>query len=1458
MKQSLLKWLLYSAVLLLFPFGNTWAQGETCGAAAPIAMGAACVNTPFDMTAFAGTGIAAPACGASNRDGWWSFTTGPTTQSVTINETSTRPHAVALYSACNAGGFMGCGTATANNQATVAVNVSPNTTYYVRVLRTNAGANSWTGNVCVVGSNIALIPGCLTASNGQYPANPAYVPTCNGVANAIATDCWAGEWSRVSVTNGTSYTFSSSVATDFLTISNNGGTTVLASGTGSVVWVADITGNVRFYTHTNAACGEQNVNRDRRVQCGVVQPPPANDNCAGAIPLTPGTTCTPVNGDVSSATQSMAGCTGTADDDVWYSFMATSATHSVSVDGSTVFDAVVEAFSGGCGGLVSLSCTDNTVDDEVEEITLTGLTIGQTYYIRVYDYYSGAPPTTTFTICVTVPPANDNCANAVALNVNPINTCPGLGTAGTTSGATDEGIPEPTCDNFGGFQDVWYSFNSGPNTDLAFNISLGSAQNVGIEFFTACGAPMVGLSSDCDFEAWNAPLPIVSGFTPNTNYRFRIFTNTDFETAGTFNVCISQVPPPPANDNICGSLPLTVGTTTTPSYTAATNVNATDGTQGFGICSFGDFANDVWFTAVVPNTGNVVVAINPGSTLDDLLGEIYTSSNNTCTGLLTSVACNDDDGQDARPFVYAGGLTPGTNVFIRISAYDATDPQGTFGIAVTDAIHWTGTTSTNPTVVTNWLGNPEIVDATTDVRIFNVPNTLTATANFNVLDVYMNDNATVISNGGNFRVNGNLHGGTFGNAANFNAVGNNNVLLLSNTGIVDGYINAQRIRINGSYTITGGSNHLNVSSALITGAAGSLTTNGNVTLLSNISGTAYLDNFTNGGTVTGSINVQRYNPIGVTGYRQLGTPVAMPNISGVNGFTVSGIPGFVIPLPTCDPNYVASNSPYGSWVQLVENAAPQFNCSQSLFQVLTGGGMTNGRGYYMDATGGSTFTFTGTPNTGAVSFGLTHANTAISNGWNMVSNPYPSPLAWEMANVPAGVDAIGKIWVTSGTYTGTFQDIDPSAGGTQSIAIGQAFQVRVSTPGGSVPFAVDNTDRTVTAPTYLFAGNDPMTLNIDILGNGFADMGKVRFIDGATPAMDAMFDSPKMLGNANQPMVYSIWGGKNYSTNSYEELDEVYALPLGVKIATTGQHTLAFSNISEFPSSALIYLEDTENGTVQDIRTNDTYNFTETAGTIDDRFILRFYPPVEKNVTDATCETPGEVVLTEDSPSNWAYVLENAQNTTVSQGTLDVTQTITNLPAGTYTLTLTHQTSGYVAVEMVEITGAQAVLAQAQASVAQVEAGQEVQFTANTQNATSWNWNFGDGNTSTDQNPIHIYNAAGEYQITLVATNGTCEAESQVTVSAYSTASIEDNVTNAGVKMWNDNTTVYIKFEEEWTDKATFTLYDISGKKILQQVLNKANGTQLIDCGILAAGTYTAELSSKAKTVSRKTMMGIK
>ncbi|MDD2614489.1 MAG: PGF-pre-PGF domain-containing protein [Methanosarcina sp.] len=64
-----------------------------------------------------------------------------------------------------------------------------------------------------------------------------------------------------------------------------------------------------------------------------------------------------------------------------------------------------------------------------------------------------------------------------------------------------------------------------------------------------------------------------------------------------------------------------------------------------------------------------------------------------------------------------------------------------------------------------------------------------------------------------------------------------------------------------------------------------------------------------------------------------------------------------------------------------------------------------------------------------------------------------------------------------------------------------------------------------------------------------------------------------------------------------------------------------------------------------------------------------------------------------------------------------------------------------------------------------------VQFTDLSKNTTSKNWDFGDGTTSTDQNPMHIYSTVGIYTVSLTATNENGTASKTATVTVMESSS---------------------------------------------------------------------------------------
>ena len=136
---------------------------------------------------------------------------------------------------------------------------------------------------------------------------------------------------------------------------------------------------------------------------------PANDECEAATVLAPGTNCVGTPFTTTGATQTLepilcADFTSENALDVFFSFQATATTMTIGVIGFNAADAMVELLEGTCGSLSSLACADatfpGTADETTsEELIQSGLAIGTTYFVRVYDWGHNSADH-NFEICV--------------------------------------------------------------------------------------------------------------------------------------------------------------------------------------------------------------------------------------------------------------------------------------------------------------------------------------------------------------------------------------------------------------------------------------------------------------------------------------------------------------------------------------------------------------------------------------------------------------------------------------------------------------------------------------------------------------------------------------------------------------------------------------------------------------------------------------------------------------------------------------------------------------------------------------------------------------------------------------------------------------------------------------------------------------------------------------------------
>jgi hypothetical protein len=263
-------------------------------------------------------------------------------------------------------------------------------------------------------------------------------------------------------------------------------------------------------------------------------PPPANDDCGNAVSLTENATCQTTAGTLSGATNSnVSPCTGTADDDVWYSFIAADTVAKIEVMGHGQNDPVIEVFDG-CGG-TSLNCF-NASGGNSESGLARQLTIGNTYYFRVYSYGTSLLDSSDFDVCVLDVqfPANDDCAGAI--QITPANSewecLPNTMVVTDLATASAEAI---SCSSSNYFDDVWYSFvaNNTTMTVMAWGLSTDIVSTgIGYALYDGCG----GTELFCQ----NPPFPntryTYTNFTIGNTYYLRTFTaNTGI--TGSYYLC---------------------------------------------------------------------------------------------------------------------------------------------------------------------------------------------------------------------------------------------------------------------------------------------------------------------------------------------------------------------------------------------------------------------------------------------------------------------------------------------------------------------------------------------------------------------------------------------------------------------------------------------------------------------------------------------------------------------------------------------------------------------------------------------------------------------------------------------------------------------------------------------------------------------------------------------------------
>ncbi|HVI47043.1 MAG TPA: hypothetical protein VM802_19355 [Chitinophaga sp.] len=513
---------------------------------------------------------------------------------------------------------------------------------------------------------------------------------------------------------------------------------------------------------------------------------------------------------------------------------------------------------------------------------------------------------------------------------------------------------------------------------------------------------------------------------------------------------------------------------------------------------------------------------------------------------------------------------------------------------------WTGAVSTNWYVTGNWSTGIVPVN-TTNVTIptglLNYPLISTGTAVAN--NVTIQTGATVTVTGAVFRIGGVITGPGIIIAAAGTVEMNGTAAQTIPAGIFSSNT-IQNFTANNTNGITL-SGTLNLSGILKV-ATGQLNTGGLLTLLSTATQTALIDG-SGAGQVSGNVSMQRYLP-DAFGYRYFSSPF---QASTVNEFADD------INLNATFPSFYRydENKVSTGWVTYTNPA----------------GTLVPMQGYaaQMGATHRvATVSITGAVNNQVITaVAPTNHNQPYTLGFNLVGNPYPSPVDWDAASGWSRTNIDNAVYYfnpgATDQYTGTYSTYingvssDGVAGNV--IASMQGFFIHVT--NGTFPvtgaLSVNNNAR-VNTLTPVFH-RVPQTTPMLRMSAAFADEGQtpdplvIYFDDAATAHFEKQADAWKLMNtDPTVPNIYALADDSaRLSIGAWPNWpDSTAVIPVGIRIARTGWITFNTISRERIPEQQPVYFYDKVTGLYTSLQEQAKYRVYLDAGSYEQRFSIVF------------------------------------------------------------------------------------------------------------------------------------------------------------------------------------------------------------------------------------------------------------
>ena len=341
---------------------------------------------------------------------------------------------------------------------------------------------------------------------------------------------------------------------------------------------------------------------------------------------------------------------------------------------------------------------------------------------------------------------------------------------------------------------------------------------------------------------------------------------------------------------------------------------------------------------------------------------------------------NATAGIDATGSAGSASITVGQQDYMNYSSasgYSNEGVQQPFELFATSNL-WTGAISTDWNTASNWsVGVPTntigaIIPAATNQPVIGSGNIASA-------DSVVIESGAILTNYGTLNLYGN-----FANSGSFTS-GSGSSVVLKNTGTLSGLDTFANLEVIGTFGIgTEISDKVFITEKLIK-SNHSFTTNDKLTLLSTATGSAMIDD--EGGTLAGKAYIQHFTS-GAFGYHHFSSPLSdgIVGMWGNRAFPLNGPDG--APAWTSQRGSLQYYDEVNNKHSVLDSGYYNYTNPSSALVV--------GQGYTAYLNSLPTLNSFGTPNNGSLSIPVTHsAGTNDPKGWNLVGNPYPSPISWK-------------------------------------------------------------------------------------------------------------------------------------------------------------------------------------------------------------------------------------------------------------------------------------------------------------------------------------------------------------------------------------------------------------------------------------------------------------------------------